>query len=171
MSLVKVRGIRDMSTVGQREILTQKRVIAFFKDALGYTYLGNWQDRDNNRNVERGTGHSTGSRARGHSRKIIDKVLFDLGKAVALGGSKTLYDVNREVYSLLRYGVKVQPDVGEHTDTVWLIDWKNPGQQRLCHCRGSDCYRREYQATGYCSLCQWYCAGGVGTEALYGLCD
>ena len=62
----------------------------------------------------------------GHSRKIIDKVLFDLGKVAALGGSKTLYDVNREVYSLLRYGVKVQPDVGEHTDTVWLIDWKNP---------------------------------------------
>ena len=26
-----------MSTVGQREILTQKRVIAFFKDALGYS--------------------------------------------------------------------------------------------------------------------------------------
>ena len=42
-----------MSTVGQREILTQKRVIAFFKDALGYAYLGNWQDRDNNRNVEK----------------------------------------------------------------------------------------------------------------------
>ena len=41
-----------MSKVGQREILTQKRVIAFFKDALGYAYLGNWQDRANNRNVE-----------------------------------------------------------------------------------------------------------------------
>ena len=41
-----------MSKVGQREILTQKRVIAFFKDALGYAYLGNWQDRDNNRNLE-----------------------------------------------------------------------------------------------------------------------
>lgn len=41
-----------MSTVGQREILTQKRVIAFFRDALGYAYLGNWQDRVNNRNIE-----------------------------------------------------------------------------------------------------------------------
>ena len=28
--------------------------------------------------------------------------------------------------SLLRYGVKVRPDVGENTETVWLIDWKNP---------------------------------------------
>ena len=41
-----------MSKVGQRETLTQKRVIAFFRDALGYAYLGNWQDRDNNRNLE-----------------------------------------------------------------------------------------------------------------------
>jgi len=27
---------------------------------------------------------------------------------------------------LLRYGVKVKPEVGENTETVWLIDWKNP---------------------------------------------
>ena len=51
-----------------------------------------------------------------HSDKIIDKALFELNKAAALGGSKTLYDANREVYGLLRYGVKVRPDVGEqHT--------------------------------------------------------
>ena len=116
-----------MSKVGQREIRTQKCVIAFFKDALGYAYLGNWQDRANNRNVEEEMV-SNWLEGRGYSKKIIDKVLFDLGKAAALGGSKTLYDVNREVYGLLRYGVKVQRDVGEHTDTVWLIDWKNPGK-------------------------------------------
>lgn len=85
-----------MSAVGQREILTQKRVIVFFKDALGYAYLGNWQDRDNNRNVEKELVIDWLER-QGHSRKIIDKVLFDLGKAVALGGSKTLYDVNRDL--------------------------------------------------------------------------
>ena len=114
-----------MSKVGQREILTQKRVIAFFKDALGYVYLGNWQDRANNRNIETELVIDWLKRQR-YDSKIIDKVLFEVGKAAAIGGSKTLYDVNREVYSLLRYGVKVQRDVGEHTDTVWLIDWKNP---------------------------------------------
>ena len=115
-----------MSKVGQREILTQKRVIAFFKDALGYAYLGNWQDRANNRNVEEAL-LTNWLKRQGHDSKIIDKALFELGKGTAIGGSKTLYDVNRDVYSLLRYGVKVQRDVGEHTDTVWLIDWKNPG--------------------------------------------
>ena len=50
-----------------------------------------------------------------------------MDKAASLGGSKTLYDANRETYDRLRYGVKVQPAVGEQTVTVWLIDWKNPG--------------------------------------------
>ena len=66
-----------------------------------------------------------------HSRriqeeKLIVKVLYELDKARAIGGSKTLYDANREVYGLLRYGVKVKPDVGEQNITVWLIDWKTP---------------------------------------------
>ena len=51
----------------------------------------------------------------------------ELRKAAAPGGGKTLYDANREVYGLLRYGVKVQPAVGEKAVTVWPIDWSNPG--------------------------------------------
>lgn len=43
-----------MSTVGQREVLTQRRVVAFFEDALGYAYLGHWKDRQDNSNVEEG---------------------------------------------------------------------------------------------------------------------
>jgi len=34
-----------MSSVGQREIRTQQRVVAFLRDALGYAYLGRWKDR------------------------------------------------------------------------------------------------------------------------------
>lgn len=114
-----------MSSVGQREILTQQRVVAFFRDALGYAYLGHWQDRPDNGNVEE--AQLTDWLARqGHSDKITAKALFELGKAAALGGSKTLYDANREVYGLLRYGVKVRPEVGEQNITVWLIDWANP---------------------------------------------
>ena len=115
-----------MSTVGQREFQTQRRVVAFFQNALGYRYLGRWQDRPDNRNVEE-TLLTDWLKRQGHGDKIIDKALFELNKAAALGGSKTLYDANREVYSLLRYGVKVRPDVGEQNVTVWLIDWKNPG--------------------------------------------
>ena len=115
-----------MSTVGEREIRTQQRVIAFFRDALGYAYLGNWQDHADNRNVDKARLIGWLKR-QGHSDKTIDKALYELDKAAALGGSKTLYAANREVYGLLRYGVKVRPGVGEQTVTVWLVDWENPG--------------------------------------------
>ena len=114
-----------MSTVGERELRTQLRVVEFFRDALGYTYLGHWKNRPDNANVERALLANWLER-QGHASKVIDKALFELGKAAALGGSKTLYDANREVYGLLRYGVKVRPEVGENTVTVWLIDWTNP---------------------------------------------
>lgn len=111
-----------MSTVGQREILTQRSVIAFFKKALGYAYLGHWKDRVGNSAIEE-EYLTNWLKRQGHSDKIIGKVLFELSKAAALGGSTTLYDANRQVYGLLRYGVKVKPDIGEQNVTVWLIDW------------------------------------------------
>ncbi len=90
-----------MGAVGQREIATQKRTVAFFKDALGYTYLGHWKDREGNSAIDEAL-LTDWLKRQGHSDKIIGKVLFDLGRAAALGGSKTLYDGNREVYGLLR---------------------------------------------------------------------
>jgi type I restriction enzyme, R subunit len=114
-----------VSTVGQHEIRTQKSVIEFFKKALDYDYLGYWKDRDGNSAIEE-SYLTDWLKRQGHSDKIIGKVLFELGKAAALGGSKTLYDANREVYGLVRYGVKVKPEIGEQNITVWLIDWKNP---------------------------------------------
>ncbi|WP_372922252.1 type I restriction endonuclease subunit R [Roseovarius sp.] len=56
---------------------------------------------------------------------LITRALHVLCKAAG-DASKSLYDRNRAVYELLRYGVKVKPDVGEQTVTVWLIDWENP---------------------------------------------
>ncbi len=53
------------------------------------------------------------------------KALYKLNKEAG-DQTRSLYDINKEVYSLLRYGVQVKPDVGENNQTVWLIDWKNP---------------------------------------------
>src|SRR6056297_1710265 len=114
-----------MSTVGQHEIRTQKRVIEFLCDTLDYAYLGHWKDREGNSHVEEDQLKDW-LRRQGHDDKLIGRALFELNKAAALGGSKTLYDANREVYGLLRYGVKVKPEVGEQNVTVWLIDWANP---------------------------------------------
>ena len=42
-----------MSGVGVRERITQDRVIRLLVDKLGYKYLGNLKDRENNSNIER----------------------------------------------------------------------------------------------------------------------
>lgn len=41
-----------MTSVGQPERVTQNRVIALFRDPLGY--VGDWTDRDGNNNIEDG---------------------------------------------------------------------------------------------------------------------
>ena len=41
-----------MSKVGQLERETQNRVVKLFQEQLGYTYLGNWEYRKGNRNIE-----------------------------------------------------------------------------------------------------------------------
>lgn len=43
-----------MSIVGQPERATQDRVIALFRDELGYRFLGSWADWANNSNVDEG---------------------------------------------------------------------------------------------------------------------
>jgi type I restriction enzyme R subunit len=114
-----------VSDVGQRERKTQNRVIALFRDELGYEYLGNWGHREHNTNVETDllTQNLT---ARGYDDNLINRALDQLGKAASVGAGHDLYEANRDVYGLLRYGVKVRPGVGEQTKTVWLIDWKHP---------------------------------------------
>ncbi len=113
-----------MTSVGQIEKRTQKRVVALFRDRLCYDYLGDWHDRPDNRNIEPAllTAWLT---QQGISATLINRALHELNK-VATDTSKSLYDRNKEGYALLRYGVKVQPGAGENRVTVWLIDWKHP---------------------------------------------
>ena len=43
--------MRSMTTVGQIEKKTQARVVKLFRDTLRYDYLGDWTDREGNRNI------------------------------------------------------------------------------------------------------------------------
>jgi type I restriction enzyme R subunit len=113
-----------MSTVGQIERATQQRLVKLFSESLGYEYLGNWIDRVGNRNIDMDLSGSF-LKKQGYDDALITKALHQLSK-IAGDQTKSLYDCNNAVYELLRYGVKVKADVGENTQTVWLIDWKNP---------------------------------------------
>jgi type I restriction enzyme R subunit len=114
-----------MSRVGALERITQNRIVQLFRQQLGYHYLGNWSDRANNSNIETELLSTFLRDKQGYSDSLITKALYELNK-VAGDQSKSLYDINKEVYSLLRYGVKVKEEAGENTQTVWLINWKNP---------------------------------------------
>jgi type I restriction enzyme R subunit len=41
-----------MSEIGKPERATQDRVIALFRDRLGYAYLGDWSDLPGNSNID-----------------------------------------------------------------------------------------------------------------------
>jgi type I restriction enzyme R subunit len=110
--------------VGQIEKRSQQRVVRLFRERLGYDYLGDWMDRVGNRNIEPEYIRAF-LKKQHYDDALITRALHVLEKA-ATDTSKSLYDRNKEVYGLLRYGVRVKPDVGENTETVWLIDWKKP---------------------------------------------
>jgi type I restriction enzyme R subunit len=113
-----------MNSVGQIEKKTQQRVVNLFRDTLGYDYLGNWADREGNQNIEAELLRAFLTQKQGYDETLITRALYILDKAAG-DTSKSLYDRNRSVYELLRYGVKVRPDVGENMQTVWPIDWKH----------------------------------------------
>ena len=115
-----------MSTIGQPERATQNRVISLFRDELGYRYLGDWTDRTTNSNieVEQLTAYLSKS---GYTPAQISRALDKL-RTEAGNPNRNLYDNNKAVYSLLRYGVQVQAAAGENTANVWLINWDKPFQ-------------------------------------------
>lgn len=114
-----------MSTIGQRERATQQRLIQFFVKDLGYRYLGRSAGYAGDSNIDTDI-LSAWLKRRGVSDTLITRVLRQLDSAAALGEGKKLYYANKEVYRLLRYGVKEKEGVGEQNQTVWLIDWANP---------------------------------------------
>ncbi|MEG2013048.1 MAG: HsdR family type I site-specific deoxyribonuclease [Anaerovoracaceae bacterium] len=105
----------------------QNKVLHWLTDkekdgGLGYTYLGNLEDQDNTpikedllkKNLEK----------RGYSKDQISKAVTELVLKAA-NQVDTLYQINKEVYSLLRYGRQGVKDENKNRQTVHYIDWEN----------------------------------------------
>lgn len=111
-----------MSKVGSPERVTQNRVVQLFKKELGYAYLGDWQDRENNSNIEE-TFLTASLKKRGYTDAQISKAIYAL-KTTANNFSDSLYTTNKNVYQLLRYGADVKTEVGKNTEKVHFIEWE-----------------------------------------------
>ena len=109
--------------VGQLERKTQDRIVKFFQDELNYEYLGNWEERTNNSNIEEEllSKYLKGK----YSQTLINKAVNQLQK-LATNQSKSLYDINKEIYSALRYGIDVKDKAGDKKQTIQFINWKEP---------------------------------------------
>lgn len=112
-----------MTKIGQSERKTQNRIVKLFREELGYRYLGDWQYREGNSNIEEGILTAYLER-QGYSATEITKAIFEL-KTVANDFSDNLYNTNKNVYQKLRYGVTVKASVSKNSTTVHLIDWQN----------------------------------------------
>ena len=113
-----------MSSIGQPERATQDRLIALFRDQLEYRYVGDWNDRDGNSNIEEHLLSAWLTKC-GYTPGQINAALHKL-RTEADNHSRALYGNNEAVYSLLRYGVPVKTEADKPTETVHLINWKEP---------------------------------------------
>lgn len=118
------------SHIGEPERSVQNRLLALFKEKLKYEYLGNYEYRTCNRNIERkllfdylmSTKKWSGDEAK-RAIAILEKEAYCT--------PQNMQEKNEKVYSLLRYGVNVSPDVGTKKITVNLIDWEHPDKNQF----------------------------------------
>lgn len=111
-----------MTGIGEIERKTQNRVVALVQDSLGYEYLGDLTEYDNENIIEVQLRKSL--KDRGYSKVLVDRAVEELVRA-SRDTTKNLYERNRNVYNLLRYGTRVKPDPQSQAETVWFIDWQN----------------------------------------------
>lgn len=114
---------KSSANIGQKERNTQNRIVALLQNELGYHYLGNWEDRVGNSNIEEELLRDY--LLQNYEQSLVNQAINKL-KHAASDQSKKMYYVNQNVYQSLRYGVSVQPDITENSTTLQLIDWQTP---------------------------------------------
>lgn len=112
----------------RNERASQNRVVELFTsparpDNMGYDYLGDWQKKDVNRNIELDLLKKNLSR-RGYTDAQISAAIVQLQTAADTTGT-TLYQANLKTYHLLRYPIPVKTSVDKPHENISIIDWDN----------------------------------------------
>lgn len=118
------------SHIGEPERSVQNRLLALFKEKLKYEYLGNYEYRTCNRNIERKLLFDYLMSTKKWSEDEAKRAITKLEKE-AYCTPQNMQEKNEKVYSLLRYGANVSPDVGTKKITVNLINWEHPDKNQF----------------------------------------
>lgn len=118
------------SHIGEPERSVQNRLLTLFKEKLKYEYLGNYEYRTCNRNIERKLLFDYLMSTQKWSKEEANRAITQLEKE-AYCTPQNMQEKNEKVYSLLRYGANVSPDVGTKKITVDLIDWEHPDKNQF----------------------------------------
>jgi type I restriction enzyme R subunit len=110
-----------MSGVGQRERVTQNRIVELIKSKLGYTYIGNLHVQDNSNIDEKRLKKYL--QKQGYSDELIRRAVNTL---IDASKKADLYYANKDVYSLLRYGASKKDNVSAKNEPVKFINWAEP---------------------------------------------
>lgn len=110
--------------VGASERETQDLVIDFLRSpAMGYDFLGNKHHLKTNSNIEVDLLRAN-LVLRGYSHEVINSAILTLQRTANDSG-QTLYERNKGVYKLLRYGTGVKTSPSSNEVKVYFIDWRN----------------------------------------------
>jgi type I restriction enzyme R subunit len=115
--------------IGQPERVTQNRIVKLFTDVLKYEYLGNWEDRLNNQNIEEKYLRAF-LQKQGYTDVLITRAIDKL-RSKAGNYNESLYNNNKNAYSSLRFGEQVKENSDENNTTIHFIDWQNPGNNHF----------------------------------------
>ena len=115
-----------MPHIDQIEKATQNRVIKFFVDKLHYTYLGDLHDSENS-NIMQEHLYAYLTVKGGYSDKLARRAIDELVRT-ASNLQHGLYDANKEVYRLLKYGAKVVEEAGDAPKTVFFLNFSDVTQ-------------------------------------------
>lgn len=116
-------------SIDKSERTTQNRIVQLFTEPsflgyLGYQYLGNLEDKTDNSNIVEDKLRDYLSH-KAYSPEQINRALHSL-QDISSNTTQSLFETNKQVYALLRYGVPVKMEAGQPTETVQLIDWQHP---------------------------------------------
>ena len=115
-----------MSKIDPIEKATQSRVLKLFVDKLHYTYLGDLHDSENS-NIMQERLYAYLTKKGGYSDKLARRAMDELIRTAG-NLAHGLYDANKEVYRLLKYGARVVEEAGEAPQTVFFINFSDPAQ-------------------------------------------